>query len=221
MIKDVLVFTPIRSRDGKFHRFERETQDAVMDFEWDGPIAYLWQRDNPEPKQRDTRKRAVMNHLHQYQRARRLFLQSEHDAMMIIESDIIPPPDTIKKLAALEADCAYGVYRFRAANVINIFEQYPRPARNVGEPLSNFPRKLKKAVDKRIVECSGGGFGCLLVTKEVLKQVPFRTEWPKNGSHCDTFWTNDVYKQGFKMMADMSVICGHVKPDGVILWPDL
>ena len=216
MVKDVLVFTPVL-------RLEPETLEAIFSLEWDGPIGYLFQRDNPIPEQRDTMKRSVMNHLHQYQKARRLFLASEHDALMIVESDIIPPKDALQKLAALDADCAYGVYRFHASNVINVFERYHNnpPARNVGESLSVHPRRLKAAVRQGIYECSGSGFGCLLVTKDVLNQVPFRTEWPKNGAHCDTWWTNDVYKQGFTQVADMSVICGHKNKDGVILWPEM
>ena len=212
-VRDILVFTPIL-------RLEPETKQAIFSLEWEeGPLSFLLQRDNPIPEQRDKLNRAVMNHIHQFKRGRETFLSERYDAMLVIESDIIPPPDTLKKLAALNADVAYGVYRFRASNVINIYERYPQPARNIGESLSVHPRKLKAAVRQGIYPCSGSGFGCVLITREVLSVVPFRTEWPKNGAHCDTWWTQDVYSEGFNMKADMSVICGHKTPEGEVLWP--
>ncbi len=215
MIEDVLVFTPIL-------RLEPETRQAIFSLELeDDPLSFLLQRDNPMPDQRDRLKVSVMNHLHQFQRGREMFLAGSYDAMLVIESDIIPPVDTLQKLAALDADCAYGVYRFRASNVINVYERYPQPARNMGESLSVHPRKLKAAVRQGIYPCSGMGFGCILIKREVLKAIPFETEWPKNGSHCDTFWTRDVYKAGYSMMADMSIICGHKTPEGEVLWPEL
>lgn len=213
MVKDVLVFTPIL-------RIEPETLEAIFSLEWEGPISYLLQRDNPHPEQRDKLKRAVMNHLHQYQRGREMFLSGSYDAMLIIESDIIPPADALKKLAALDADCAYGVYRFRVSNVVNIFELYPGKPRNVGESLSIRPGRLKAAVRAGVTPCSGAGFGCILIKRHVLEEIPFKVEWPKNGGHCDSPFVTDVLRRGYTQMANMSVICGHKREDGEVLWPE-
>jgi hypothetical protein len=214
MVRDVLVFTPIL-------RIEPETLDAIFSLEWDEKISYLLQRDNPIPEQRDKLKRSVMNHLHQFQRGREMFLAGRYDAMLVIESDIIPPADTLQKLAALDADCAYGVYRFRASNVINIYERYKQPARNMGESLSAHPSKLFAAIKAGITPCSGAGFGCILIKRKVLEEMPFRVRWPEHGAHCDTPWSEDVYQKGYSQMADMSVICGHKTPEGEVLWPEM
>ena len=214
MIKDVLVFTPVL-------RLEPETIESIFALEWGGPLSFLFQRDNPHPEQRDKLKRRVMNHLHQFARGREVFLAGSFDAMLIIESDIIPPMDTLQKLAALDADLAYGVYRFRVSNVINIFEMIPARPRNVGESLSIRPGSLAAAVKAGIVDCSGAGFGCVLIKRDVLEQVPFRVEWPRNGGHCDTPFVRDVYRKGFTQKADMTVICGHKDEEGQVLWPEL
>jgi len=214
MIEDVLVFTPI-------WRLEPETIKAVFDLEWDGPKSVLFQDDNPEPEQRDRLKRKVLNHLHQYRRARELFLMGPFDAMLVVESDIIPPRDALKKMAAVDADIVYGVYRFRASNVINIFELYPGKPRNVGESLSVRPYRLEAAVRAGVVGCSGAGFGCTLIHRKVLEQIPFRVEWPKNGGYCDTPFIRDAHLEGFSQAAEMSVICGHKDEKGSILWPEL
>jgi hypothetical protein len=213
MINDVLVFTPI-------WRLEPETIDAIHSLEWGGVISYLLQRDNPHPEQRDKLKRKVLNHFHQYQRGREIFLSGSYDAMLVIESDIIPPPDALEKLAQMDVDVAYGVYRFRLSNVINIFEMYPGKPRNVGESISIRPGRLEAAIKERFFECTGAGFGCVLIKRQVLEQIPFRIEWPKNGGCCDTPFIKDVFKMGFKQVADMSIICGHKDEDGQILWPE-
>ena len=208
-IKDVLVFTPV-------YRLEPETVKAVLGLEWTGAITQLFQRDNPH-------ERGQENHLHQYQRGREAFLAGRYDAMLVIESDIIPPRETIEKLAALQADLAYGVYRFRVTNAVNIFERYPEvngePARNPGESLTNRPYLLRRAVELGKIPCSGAGLGCVLIRRKVLEKIEFRREKP-DWSHCDTWFTKDVLRAGFSMMADMSVICGHKNEAGQVLWPD-
>ena len=112
-IKDVLIFTPV-------YRLEPETVEAVFALDWDGPLSWLFQRDNPHDSSKPK-----TNQLHQYQRGREAFLKGGYDAMLVIESDIIPPKDALKRLAALQADCGYGVYQFRRSRIINIFELYP------------------------------------------------------------------------------------------------
>jgi len=218
-MKDILIFTPVL-------RLEPETIQAIFALTWDGAISYLFQRDNPIPEQRDRLKRSVMNHLHQFQRGREVFLKGRYDAMLIVESDIIPPPDALQRLWDLQCDIAYGSYVFRHSKmgdepIVNIFERYkpwPELPRNEGESLT-VRRKWKAALAQGVVECSGAGFGCTLIRRHVMEAIPFRVEWPQNGGHCDTYWTRDAYRKGYKMLADTSVICGHKREDGVILWP--
>jgi len=215
---DVMVFCPVL-------RLEPETVRAMCALEWDGPLTVVWQRDNPEVAELGLggpgRKAGYRNHLHQYQRGREVFLKGGYDAMLVIESDIIPPADTLKRLAALPADVAYGVYCFRGMKpdrpVVNVLERYygwPYQAKNVGDPLT--VRGLyAEACRQRIIDCSGSGLGCVLIHRKVVEEVPFEAE----AGFFDTAWTQAVYRGGYRMMADMAVRCGHVEPSGVVLWP--
>lgn len=211
MIRDVLVFTPVL-------RLEPETVRAIFALEWDGPLSILLQRDNPVVDG-DERERGFANHLHQYERGRQIFLQGGYDAMLVIESDIIPPPDTLLRLAALPADVAYGAYLFRPGDVVNLLERYygwPRQARNIGDPLTT--RGLwDAAVKQGVIDVSGSGLGCILIHRHVVMDVPF--ERPASGGFFDWQWTQDVYSRGYRMMADTAVQCGHVETDGRALWP--
>jgi hypothetical protein len=204
MTRDVLVFTPV-------YRLEPEAVEGVAGLVWPGPLSWLLQRDNPTESGRE-------NILHQYIRAREVFLAGRYDAMLVVESDIIVPPDTLTRLAALEADVAYGVYRFRNTQIINVFERYPGNPRNEGESLSIHPALLADAVAKGAVPCSGGGLGCALIQRHVLEVIPFRME---ETAHCDTYFNRDVMHAGLSQRADMGVVCGHVSEHGEIQWPHL
>lgn len=218
MVRDVMVFTPV-------YRLEQETIDAIFALEWAGPLTIVFQRDNPHPG--TDRATGVKNHLHQYQRGRETFLAGRYDAMLVVESDIIPPPDALKRLAALDCDVAYGAYVFRSSPVVNIFERYyadmpNKKAANIGESLTvrgKWPWALKQGV----IPCSGAGLGCVLIHRHVLEAVQFRTLStalnPK--VHCDSWFTNDVYDAGYKMLADVRVRCGHKTETGEVLWPPL
>ncbi len=213
MTLDVLVFTPV-------YRLEPETVAAVLALEWDGPISWLFQRDNPH-RGDDATAVGVQNHLHQYQRGREVFLSGPYDAMLVIESDIIPPPDALRRLAALDCDLAYGAYVYRNSRVVNIYERYPQPAANVGESLSLHPGKWLAALAAGVVDCSGGGLGCVLIRRPVLERLAFRTLSPamRPKVHCDTWFTVDAYSAGYTMRADTRVQCGHKTEDGEVLWP--
>lgn len=213
MIKRVQVFIPV-------YRLEPETVQAVLGLQWDGPISWVFQRDNPRPGV--DRETGRVNILHQYQQARDHFLAGNDDAMLVIESDIIPPPDALQRLAALDADLAYGVYRFRVSNVINVFERYPdnadgTPPRNEGMSLSLKPRYLANAIRAGRVACTGGGLGCVLIKRHVLEAIEFRLE---ETAHCDSYFNRDALQKGFVQMADMGVVCGHKAKTGEILYPD-
>lgn len=224
-MKDVLVFTPVL-------RLEPETRQAIFSLEWDGPLTILLQRDNPH-FDRDVRDRweldgtdelpkAHANVLHQYERGREAFLKGRYDALLVIEHDIIAPKDTLKRLWALEADLAYGVYYFRGGSpVLNIFRRFypwPETARNIGDSLSLHPDLLRKAVKDGVVECSGAGLGCVLIQRRVIEETPFVA--PVDPGYFDTEWLYAVHGKGYKMMADMRVVCGHKLPDGRVLRPE-
>ena len=205
---DVMVFTPVL-------RLESRTVEALMGLRWAGPLTLVMQRDNPIGNGRE-------DHLHQYQRGRDLFLRGDYEAMLVIESDVVPPAETLERLAGLDVDLAYGCYVFRTQDrpVVNVFERYAAnnglPARNMGESLS--VRGLwGQAMQQGVVDCSGGGLGCILIKRHVIEARPFEKLGP---AFFDSQWTEGVYRAGYSMKADALLRCGHVDVDGTVLWPE-
>jgi hypothetical protein len=172
-------------------RIQPESVFSLLQMEHDGPLTVMLQRDNPDGF-------GLTDHLHQYQRGRDFFLRGDYEAMLVIEDDIIAPVDTLTRLIAVDADVAYGCYQFRS-DVVNVLERYTQPARNMGESLT-----------------SGAGLGIVLIRRAVLEAIPFKLA---GGGYCDWNWTEDVYRAGYTMRADTSVIAGHKIADDTVLWP--
>lgn len=252
-IRDVLVFTPVYRLESETVEsvLALEWDHAITwVFQRDNPVRIVGDLN----KSGEVRKAGINNHLHQYRRGRETFLQGRYDAMLVVESDMIVPRDALIRLAAVmdgrdsagedqpglrskewslagqvgharpPVDVAYGVYRFRKSDVINVFELYPSKdgilPRNIGESLSVHPHLLKRAMKLGVYPCSGAGFGCTLIRRNVLERLEFRIN-ERNSAHCDTYFCTDVLRAGFRQAAEMRVVCGHVDEDGRILWPDL
>ena len=189
---------------------------SVLALEWDGPLTWHFQRDNPltEADHEDERVRGVLNHLHQYRRGRELFLAGPYDAMLVIESDIIPPPDTLKRLAAIDTDVAYGLYLFRRTRTVNLYEHYGEGARNRQTATYRHGAWEKAARGltspaqaRRPHPVTSWRPSTFTLSPEMSPRV------------CDRWFTTDVYAAGFQQWADVRAACGHKDTDGTILWP--
>lgn len=164
-----------------------------------------------------------------YEAARARCLDGGYDAMLCIEADMVVPPDALPRLAATEADVAYGLYVFRrppwgwsAYSVIDGM---------VGWPLTTNPDRAR-ADWGQVVEVDGVGLGCTLIRRHVLEAVPFRADGERhpNGtrSHCDWYAAQDWRAKGFRQVCDTGVRCGHIGELGrtgdvfpCVIWPDI
>lgn len=197
----VLLFCPT-------YRLEPETVDAILTLRAVGPLDIMFTRDNPHAD-------PFADVLHNYQKGRQAAIDGDYDAMLTVESDMIPPPDALERLSQVDADVALGVYLFRHGTpVVNALRLEGHS--NPGQSLSLFPDELKSAWDRGIVETGGGGLGCTMIRRNVLEAIHFRHA---KGGHCDWHFTADALRAGFMHKADFGVLCGHKRSDGVILWP--
>lgn len=152
-----------------------------------------------------------------YQLARERFLQGDEAYFASIEYDMIAPLDALERLAALDADIAYGFYVFR----------------HVGNRRWNIATRMEQGgavwlsddVDCRRVAwgqtllVEGCGMGIMLAKRHVVEALPFRN-WA--GVSCDWAFAYDAKQAGFKQVLDTRVVCGHMTlaPEPCVLWPD-
>jgi hypothetical protein len=231
----VLALTPPLRLEDETLAFLLATRLQVQRGEVGGVRSFdlLLTTDNPHPDTDGGRE----NILHNYRKGRAVALAGGYDAVLVVESDIVPPPDALPKLVRLldRADLAYGLYAFRPRDEstidrhglqVNVFTRpkggkvtmKPGECQNTGSPLTA-KGVLGEALQKGIIPCSGGGLGLVLIRRKVLEAIDFRLQ--PNGAHCDTYFTLDAWRAGFEQWADLSVVCAHKTPTGRILWPPL
>ena len=213
---DVMVFTPV-------YRLEPQTVQALLALEpGEAAVTLVLQRDNPR-RTDDARVDGWHNHLHQYQRGRELFLAGSFDAMLVVESDIIPPPDALLRLAALPCDVAFGAYLFRQGthhvNIVERRDPWPAQVRSMDGVLTATEGLWRAAQAVGVIDCNGSGLGCTLIRRAVLEAAPFVGD--PHGGFFDFSWVQTVTVQGWRMMADCGLHCGHVDTDGRVLWPEV
>lgn len=188
------------------NRLEPGTIQAIFTQSYTGSIDHAFTRHNPE---------AIpgLNIIAAYQRLAAQFLAGPYSDLFIVENDILPPPDALDKLLAAGGDINYGCYTFRRGTpVVNVMRT------QTTDPMTGDSRAWRKAFTAgAVVECTGLGFGCTLIKRHVLEQIPLRSAG--GGGDADTCLALDAAKAGMTQRADLSVVCGHIKPDGETLWP--
>jgi hypothetical protein len=161
------------------------------------------------------------------ERARRMALRLNYDYLFSHESDVILPVDTLQKLVAANGDVATGVTRLRPTHGVGsdicLLTRLEKPF-VASNQRTRFDRsydvsKLRdykiKAYEKKTFPVEGSGLACLLISRRVLKTVPFR--WIPAEITFDIEYATQVRHRGFKWLCVGSVQCGHEDSDHTII----
>lgn len=205
MCKRVLVVCPT-------YRLERETVERLFALEWAGPLDWYLTRDNPYPQ---TIQHGYANIWHNLTKARAHFLRGNYDAMLIVESDMVPPRDALVSLAHIDADVVGGLYMMRHGSfpVANAFVHVV----NQNDPGTYIRARELYDMWGDAIRTNGVCFGVTLIHRHVLEAIEFRMH---EAAAPDWAFMTDCNARGFTTVCDTSVQCGHIKPDGTTLWPD-
>jgi hypothetical protein len=200
MPKRVLLFCPTV-------KLSHAVFDAIHALHFDGTLDRLFTHDNPYGEINGK------NILHNYQKAERIVKAENYDYLLTVEDDIIPPPDALEKMIAVDADIVYGVYCFRRG----------RPMLNIAKPYDltesySLPNNIKdwQTLCGQIIPCGGLGFGCTLIKRSVFNAVSLHSD---SGTDADSQLAHDARRLGLSQMCDTTVLCGHRRPDNTIVWP--
>lgn len=153
--------------------------------------------------------------------AREAALKGGYDALLTIESDIIPPPKALEMLAGVEADVAYGLFvlRFPPYHWNATLEMRPQGYIE----LLSVDREAAREAWGKVIECKGHGQGICLIKRHVLERIEFRNPKPELYAQ-DWFFSFDCQELGFVQKMHLGVVCGHIDGNHIdgtrILWPD-
>jgi hypothetical protein len=200
------------------HQLFLHTVQATFLQKWDGELDFLFLSggDSEDSYQAVTDK---------YERARFQALSGGYDAMLCVEADMIIPPDALHKLVMLDTDVAYGLYCWRHPPALGMWNAYPIVTESSGYSLSH-NKDEARACWGQLALVAGVGLGCTLIRRRVLEAITFRHALGSATRpipvHCDWMLSEDCQKLGFVQAMDLSVVCGHIRPENPrgVIWPD-
>lgn len=132
------------------------------------------------------------------------------DYVLMIDSDVIVPRDTLHFMLENPADVCFGVYprKNTKAGETELFKDGTFDFKN----RYTFEELNKETVNR--IHVKGGGFGCTLIKTEVFKNIDY--PWFEFHSYEDSaFLSEDLsfcMKAAFRyhLVADLRVRCGHI-----------
>ena len=148
-----------------------------------------------------------------YNEARLMMLDGDYDAMLTVEADMVVPVITLQRFFRVNADVIYGLYVSRHSKKWLVFDELAQATGSYACDTADF---AKDAWGK-VVTSKGAGFGCTLIKRNVLENIPFRAGGPMS---CDWYFALECEREGFTQKHDLGVVCGHID-NNEILWPSL
>jgi FkbM family methyltransferase len=133
----------------------------------------------------------------------------KYDYLFSVDSDIVLPRDTLKKMIAANKDIISGLYIQRIPNTHKL-EIYMDTANN---GCTNIPYHLVK--DRGVVEIAACGMGAALIKSEVFQKLEYPHFYYKEALTMKETVSEDVYfckkarNAGFTVWADSSIQCDH------------
>lgn len=204
----ILVDRPLmRLPDGGVETFAR-SDASLYALDWDEPLDVFQRIGGDDYGNRNASCTMKRN------RTREVFLAGDYDALLCFDSDIIAPTDSLKRLVALDADIAYGLYVNRPfphqwCAAVMLQEQR-------WQSLSSLPDTARELWGE-VIDVCGVGFGFTLIKRHILEAAPFR-DW--TNVSCDWGLSYDAQQNGWSQVMDLGCVLGHIKRDGAVLWPD-
>ena len=144
-------------------------------------------------------------------------LKMNADYLFHVESDLVLPPNALHILYATNEQVVSGCYALNTGA-----SRYPIP-HDGGDMLKRHAARGYIMLSPALLwrqflksgkqETSLAGVGVMLIHRNVLRDVPFRSE-EMDGYGCDTYWSVDVHQRGYKIYVNNDVFAYHVNDTG-------
>ena len=144
-------------------------------------------------------------------------LAEGYDKVWIVEDDTIPPDDALQKLLEVDGPVVSGLQASRHAPYNPNIHKGPRVPYTWEE--------LKPLMGQTIT-VKGSGTGCMLLDRSFLDRYTIdmrgyeKTKETKyDRMNIDLLLNEFCVKEGIEQKVRLDVLCGHVKANGEIIWP--
>jgi len=160
---------------------------------------------------------------------RKLAIDS-YDYFLSLEQDVIPPKDIMKKLLSHNQKIVSAVYTMKMDDGKEMpllwgfldenekkkfLEENPQLKSKIEEMgkkglLCKRIESVEELPKNKLIKVAACGLGAVLIHKDVLKKIVFRTDERKS-AYDDMFFSQDALSKGFEITADTGVICRHIQ----------
>ena len=129
--------------------------------------------------------------------------------VLMVDSDVVIPEDTLEKLMDPPTDICFGVYpRKNRPFETELFKDGTFDFKN------RYSATELDGIDSDRIQIKGGGFGCALIKTDVFREINY--PWFEFLSYDNnTFLSEDLNfclkaSVRYQIMADLRVRCGHI-----------
>ena len=147
--------------------------------------------------------------------ARKKVLEEGYDYLFCLDQDVIPPNDILERMINSNKKIITGVYyntfsRMRPDNLQVETRKLPILwVKSLKNPDKAVPIRQEVIDTGKLIKVDMCGTGCILIHRDILKDIKFRCEEEQEGVD-DVFFCRDALKFGFEIWADTSIICNHL-----------
>lgn len=145
--------------------------------------------------------------------ARELTINGGYSHLLHLESDVICPNDALQNLYIHNKKVVGALYYRDSGKSRRLMAQrrISRSSKNI--ITENFlPNEDAFFVDGTLKTVAHLGLGCILISVDVLKDMPFRYIDGVD-MHPDSYFAEDCYRKNIKIFADTNIICEHNNED--------
>ncbi|MBU2634271.1 MAG: hypothetical protein KJ674_03420 [Nanoarchaeota archaeon] len=135
---------------------------------------------------------------------RKKVLDEGYDYFLSLEQDVVAPRDVIERLLKHGKKIVSALYFYLGDDGKTLLPMVW--IHHEGK----FARRLDidEVMDGKLIEAITCGLGCVLIHKDVLKNIKFRYVKEKPGWD-DIWFSEDAREKGFKVFVDTSIKCKH------------
>jgi cellulose synthase/poly-beta-1,6-N-acetylglucosamine synthase-like glycosyltransferase len=142
--------------------------------------------------------------------ARTKVLDEGYDYLLFVESDLLPPPDTIQQLM-IHNKPVVGVFYLLGTvkKVPCIFiKEYKSEALGMGTRLLN-PEEYQEYYMNGLKQVHGTGLGTTLIRRDILQRFYFWHDERFDNKHSDVYFYMDLDNNGIPVYVDTDIIVEH------------
>jgi hypothetical protein len=137
------------------------------------------------------------------------FLKNNFDIFVSLESDVIPPRNFIEKLISDHKQVVSAPFFYDFGEKSNILLWYFKQTDD--KKFETHKANLLEGImfmDGKVKQIFQSGIGCTMISKEIIKKIPFRWDLSKP-EFADSWFFMDMMKQKINNYLDTSFICKH------------